>query len=100
MTIFRHLESGNVRAALDQMTPAMVRSIGEQMDVAEPSSSDLALWAMSLTTPPGKIEVVGGVRDPDATLRELRRTNGSRVRFGTATMVRIGGGWKLDRQEW
>jgi hypothetical protein len=100
LAFFGNLETGNVKAALEQITPAMVDAVAERMDVAKLTPADLSLWAMSLTTPPGKVEIVGGVRDPEGTLLELRRTNGSRVRFGTATMVRDGGGWKVAEQSW
>ncbi len=97
---FKNLETGKTQAALQQMMPAMVRAVAEQMQVRELSPTDLALWAMSLTTPPGPVEIVGGVRDPDGTLLELRRMPGSRVRFGSARIVRDGGTWKVAEQNW
>ncbi|HEY0787214.1 MAG TPA: hypothetical protein VGE86_01125, partial [Thermoanaerobaculia bacterium] len=56
LAFFKSLEAGNPKVLLPQMTPAMVRSLAEQMQVKELSPSDLTLWAMSLTTPPGKVE--------------------------------------------
>ena len=100
LAFFRNLESMNSKAFLAQMTPAMVRSVAGQMGVAELSPSDLGVWAMSLTTPPGAVEILGGVRDPDGTLLELRRTAGSRVEFGTAKIVKDGGVWKVAAQDW
>lgn len=100
LAFFRNLEAANPKALLAQMTPAMVRSVAERMGVAELSPSDLSVWAMSLTTPPGPVEILGGVRDPDGTLLELRRTAGSRVKFGTAKLVKEGDTWKVDAQEW
>jgi hypothetical protein len=100
LAFFKNLEAGNPKVLLPQMTPAMVRSLAEQMQVKELSASDLTLLGMSLTTPPGKLEIVGGVRDADATLLELRRTAGSRVEFGTAKIVKDGGVWKVAAQNW
>lgn len=100
LAFFRNLEAGNGKAFAAQMTPAMVRSVARQMEVAELTPSDLAMWAMSLTTPPGPVEILGGVRDPEGTLLELRRTAGSRVKFGTAKIVRDGGAWKVAEQSW
>jgi hypothetical protein len=100
LAFYRNLETGDVKAALDQMTLAMIDAVAERMDVAKLTPADLTLWAMSLTTPPGKVEIVGGVRDQDGTLMELRRTNGSRVRFGAATMVQDGGVWKVAEMRW
>lgn len=100
LAFFKSLEAGNPKAALAQMTPAMVRSLADQMQVKELGPSDLTLWAMSLTTPPGTVEIVGGVRDPDGTLLELRRTAGSRIRFGTAKIVKDGGALKVAEQSW
>jgi hypothetical protein len=100
LAFFANLEAGNPKALLAQMTPAMVRSVAEWMQVAELSSSDIGIWAMSLTTPPGPVEILGGVRDPEGTLLELRRTAGSRVKFGTARIVKDGGEWKVAEQEW
>ncbi|HEY0788731.1 MAG TPA: hypothetical protein VGE86_08795, partial [Thermoanaerobaculia bacterium] len=100
LTFFKNLEAGNPKVLLPQMTSGMVRSLAEQMQVKELSASDLTLWGMSLTTPPGKLEIVGGVRDADGTLLELRRTAGSRVRFGTAKIVKDGGVWKVAEQSW
>jgi hypothetical protein len=52
--------------------------------------------------PAGKVEVVGGVRDPDGTTLELRKTlttGGSKV-FGTAKLVKEQGAWKIDADNW
>lgn len=100
LAFFGNLESGNVNAALQQMTPAMLAAVADRMQVAKLAPTDLSLWAMSLTTPPGKVEIVGGVRDANGTRLELRRTTGSRVRFGTALMVREENGWKVAEQSW
>lgn len=100
LAFFKSLEAGNPKVTLPQMTPVMIRSVAGRMGVAELSPSDLTLWAMSLTTPPGKVEIVGGVRDPDGTLLELRKTSGTRVRFGTARIVKDAGVWKVAEQDW
>ena len=100
LAFFKTLETGNPKALLPQMTPAMVRSLEERMQVEELTPTDFALWGMSLTTPPGKLEIVGGVRDPGGTLLELRRTAGSRVKFGTARIVKEDGVWKVAEQNW
>jgi hypothetical protein len=100
LAFYKNLEATNGKALLAQMTPAMARSLAAQMEVAQLSPSDLAMWAMSLTTPPGPVEILGGVRDADGTLLELRRSAGSRVKFGTAKIVKDGGVWKVAAQEW
>jgi hypothetical protein len=100
LAFFNGLQAGNPKVLLPQMTPAMVRSVAERMEVEELAPTDWALWAMSLTTPPGPLEIVGGVRDADGTLLELRRAAGSRVKFGTARIVKEDGVWKVAEQSW
>lgn len=52
--------------------------------------------------PAGKIEVVGGVRDPDGTTLELRKTltTGGDRTFGTAKLVKEQGVWKVAQDNW
>ena len=49
-----------------------------------------------------KVEVVGGVRDPDGTTLELRKTltTGGSKTFGTARLVKEQGVWKLAEDNW
>jgi hypothetical protein len=100
LAFFRNLEATNGKALLEQMTPAMVLSVAERMDVDELSPTDVALWAMSIANPPGTVEIIGGARDPEGTRLQLRRTGGHKMRFGTATLVKEEGAWKVAEQEW
>jgi hypothetical protein len=100
LAFFKSIEAGNPKVLLPQMTPAMLGSVAERMQVDRLTPTDWALWAMSLITPPGPLEIVGGVRDQDGTLLELRRTAGSRVKFGTARIVKEDGVWKVAEHSW
>ena len=50
--------------------------------------------------PAGKVEVVGGVRDPDGTTLELRKTTAGGNVFGTAKLVKEQGAWKIASDNW
>ena len=48
-----------------------------------------------------KLEVVGGMRDADATTLELQKTSGEgKKSFGTARMVKEGGAYKVAAEAW
>lgn len=100
LAFYKSMEAGNVKALLEQMTPAMKKGVAEQMQVPALSNSDLASWATMHGVPPGKVEIVGGVRDPEGTLLELRKTTDTRVKFGTAKIVKDGGRWKVAEENW
>ena len=52
--------------------------------------------------PAGKVEIVGGVRDPDGTTLELRKTvtSGGSKTFGTARLIKEQGAWKIAEENW
>lgn len=100
LAFYRDLEAANSRALLNQMTAAMKSAVAAEMQVPTLSNSDLGTWALARSMPPGKVEIVGGVRDPDGTLLELRKTIGNRQKFGTAKIVKEQGAWKVAEQKW
>lgn len=99
LSFYRNLEAVNTKALLGQMTGSMKKAIASQMAVPVLTESDLASWALMYSTPPAKVEIVGGVRDVDGTLLELRKI-GTREEFGTARIVKEGGVWKIAEQSW
>ncbi len=99
LAFYKNLEATNTKALLQQMTAAMKKAVASEMGVATLTESDLASWAMMRSTPPARVEIVGGVRDPDGTLLELRKT-GTREDFGTAKIVKEQGVWKVSEQNW
>ncbi len=100
LAFYKLMEAGNTKALLDQMTATMKSAVASQMQVPALTPSDLASWAMMHGVPPGKVEIVGGVRDAGGTILELRRTTERRVRFGTAKIVKEGGRWKVAEENW
>lgn len=100
LAFHKNMEVGNTKALLDQMTPAMKSAVATQMQAPALTNTDLAVWATMHGVPPGKVEIVGGVRDADATRLELRKTMDRRVKFGTAKIVRHEGRWKVDEENW
>jgi hypothetical protein len=49
----------------------------------------------------GELEVVGGMRDADATTLELQKTTSEgKKSFGTARMVKEGGAYKVAAEAW
>lgn len=99
----RDLDAHNGAALLGQMTAAMKSRVANLMHTPEPlDESTTGSWAFMAAMRPGKVEVVGGVRDPDSTTLELTKTetaDGSRS-FGTARMTRVKGDWKVDDETW
>lgn len=99
LSFYRNLEAVNTKALLDQMTASMKKTLASEMGVATVTAGDLPSWAMMHSTPPAKVEIVGGVRDADGTLLELRKS-GTREEFGTARIVKEDGVWKVAEQNW
>ncbi len=100
LSFYKNLETTNTKALLEQMTPAMKSAVATQIQAPALSDSYLASWAMMCSMPPGKVEIVGGVRDPDGTVLELEKTTGTSKKFGNAKLVKEGGAWKVAAQEW
>ncbi|HEX9092844.1 MAG TPA: hypothetical protein VF902_02560 [Coriobacteriia bacterium] len=99
LAFYRNLEAGN-KAALDQMTDGMKKAVAQQMQESSLSGPAFSTWAMMHGVPPGKVEIVGGVRDSEGTLLELKRTADGRVKFGTAKIVKAAGAWKIAEENW
>ena len=97
----KNVEAKDGKALLDQMTASMKTAVAKQMHTSDLSESTTGSWAFMQSMPPGKVEVVGGVRDPDATILELRKTDASgRKSFGTARIVKERGAWKVAEDNW
>ena len=98
----RNLEARNGKALLDQMTASMKSAVAAEMHASTLSESALGSWAFMETMPAGKVEVVGGTRDPNVTTLELRKTEtaGGSKTFGTARLVKEPGGWKVAEDTW
>lgn len=96
----KNLEAANTKGLLEQMTPAMKSAVAAEMQVPTLCNTDLGSWAMARSMPPGKVEIVGGVRDPDGTLLELRKTMDNRQKFGAAKIVKVQGAWKVAELKW
>lgn len=100
---YRHnLDTRNGKALLDQMTASMKTAVAAEMHSSPLSESALGSWAFMQTMPAGRVEVVGGVRDPDGTTLELRKTlaTGGGMAFGTAKLVKEQGVWKVAQDDW
>jgi hypothetical protein len=99
----RNLEAKDGKALLSQMTAGMKSAIASDMHTSGAlSESAVGSWAFMESMPPGKVDVVGGVRDADGTTLELRKTEttGGRKSFGTAKLVKEGGAWKVAEETW
>ncbi len=98
----RNLDARNGKALLDQMTASMKSAVAAEMHSSPLSESALGSWAFMESMPAGKVEVVGGVRDPDSTTLELRKTPtaGGNKTFGTARLVKEQGAWKVAQENW
>jgi len=99
----RNVDAKNGTALLEQMTASMKSAIVDQMHASAPLDDSTAeSWAFMDGMPPGKVEVVGGVRDPDGTTLELMKTktaDGTKT-FGTAKLVKEKGVWKIADETW
>ncbi len=99
----RDLDAHNGAALLKQMTAAMKSRVANEMHTPEPlDESTAGSWAFMAAVRPGKVEVVGGVHDPDSTRLELMKTEAAdgTKSFGTARMTREKGDWKVDDETW
>jgi len=98
----RNLDARNGKALLDQMTASMKSTVAAEMHASPLNESVLGSWAFMESMPPGNVEVVGVVRDPDGTMLELRKTqtNGGNKTFGTARLVKEQGAWKVEQETW
>lgn len=99
----RNVEAKNGKALLDQMTASMKSAIASEMHARSSLSESAAgSWAFMQSMPPGKVDVVGGVRDAGGTTLELRKTEmaGGRKSFGIARLVKEKGGWKVAEESW
>jgi hypothetical protein len=98
----RSIDARDGKALAGQLTASMKSTIAATMHSSPLTGSALESWAFMQSMPAGKIDIVGGVRDPDDTTLELRKTlttGGSKI-FGTAKLVREQGTWKIDSDTW
>jgi len=98
----RSIDARDGKAMLSAMTASMKSAVGKEMSSSPLTESALGSWAFMQSMPAGKVEVVGGVRDPDGTTLELRKTvtgGGSKV-FGVAKLVKEQGVWKIAEDNW
>lgn len=98
----RSIDARDGKAMMGAMTASMKSAIAADMHSSPLTESALGSWAFMQSMPPGKVEVVGGVRDPDGTTLELRKTltaGGTKV-FGTAKLVKEQGVWKIASDSW
>jgi hypothetical protein len=93
----RSLDARDGKALAGQLTTSMKSAIAADMHSSPLTESALGSWAFMQTMPAGKVEVVGGVRDPDGTTLELRKTltTGGTKTFGTAKLLKEQGVWKI-----
>jgi len=98
----RSLDARDGKALLGAMTASMKSAIAKEMSSNPLTESALGSWAFMQSMPPGKVEVVGGVRDSDGTTLELRKTpaGGGTNSFGVAKLVKEQGVWKIDVDNW
>jgi hypothetical protein len=98
----RSIDARDGKAMLGAMTASMKSAIAAEMHSSPLTESAMGSWAFMQSMPAGKVEVVGGVRDPDGTTLELRKTltGGTNKVFGTAKLVKEQGVWKIDADNW
>jgi hypothetical protein len=98
----RSLDARDGKAMLGAMTVSMKSAIAAEMHSSPLTESAMGSWAFMQSMPAGKVEVVGGVRDPDGTTLELRKilTGGTNRVFGTAKLVKEQGVWKIAEDNW
>jgi len=100
---YRHsLDARDGKALLGAMTASMKSAVAKEMNSNPLTESALGSWAFMQSMPPGKVEVVGGVRDAEGTTLELRKTPtaGGTNSFGVAKLVKEQGVWKIDVDNW
>jgi hypothetical protein len=102
LAYLRSLDARDGKALAGQLTASMKSAIAADMHSSPLTESALGSWAFMQTMPAGKVEVVGGVRDPDGTTLELRKTltTGGTKTFGTAKLVKEQGVWKIAQDNW
>ena len=101
----RSIAKGDAAALLPQLSESLKKEIVEKMHATAPlSRSAVESWAfMQRVTlhDAAKLEIVGGMRDADATTLELQKTSGEgKKSFGTARMVKEGGAYKVAAEAW
>jgi len=98
----RSIDARDGKAILSQITASMKNAIGKEMSSSPLTESALGSWAFMQSMPAGKVEIVGGVRDPEGTTLELRKTltSGGTKTFGTAKLVKEQGVWKIAQDNW
>jgi hypothetical protein len=98
----RSLDARDGKALIGDMTASMKSAIAADMHSSPLTESALGSWAFMQTMPAGKVEVVGGVRDPDGTTLELRKTltTGGTKTFGIAKLLKEQGVWKIGEDNW
>jgi hypothetical protein len=98
----RSIDARDGKALAGQLTASMKSAIAAKMHSSPLTGSALESWAFMQSMPAGKIDVVGGVRDPDGTTLELRKTvtTGGMKTFGIAKLVKEQGVWKIDSDNW
>jgi hypothetical protein len=98
----RSLDARDGKALLGQLTTSMKSAIAADMHASSLNESTMGSCTFMKSMPAGKVEVVGGVRDPDGTTLELRKTltTGGTMTFGTAKLVKEQGVWKIDADNW
>jgi len=98
----RSIDARDGKALAGQLTASMKSTVSASMHSSSLTESALGNWAFMQSMPPGKIEVVGGVRDSDATTLKLKKTltAGGTKTFGTAKLVKEQGTWKIASDNW
>jgi hypothetical protein len=98
----RSIDARDGKAMLNQMTASMKSAVAAEMHSSPLTESAMGSWAFMQSMPPGKVEVAGGVRDPEGTTLELRKTltTGGTNTFGIAKLVKEQGVWKIAADNW
>lgn len=92
----RSIDKGDGAALLPHLSESLKKEIG-------PSRSAVESWAFMqrITMHDAKVEIVGGMRDADATTLELQKTaSDGKKSFGTARLVKEGGAYKVAAETW
>jgi len=99
------IAKGDGAALLPQLSESLKKEIAATMHAAAPPSrSAVESWAfMQRVTlqDVAKLEIVGGMREAEATTLELQKTSSDgKKSFGTARMVKEGGAYKVAAEAW
>jgi hypothetical protein len=102
LAYLRSIDARDGKALAGQLTASMKSAIAADMHSSPLTESTLGSWAFMQSMPAGKVEVVGGVRDPDGTTLELRKTltTGGSKTVGTAKLIKEQGVWKIAQDNW